>query len=220
MKLGIITDVHEHVEHLVAALATFEQVGVDQIVVLGDIFLLGEKTDQTCKLLADNNVVGVWGNHDFDFCVDHESAVQEGFDKTAVDFLASLRPWLEIDGCHFSHVEPWLNPNDVVDLWHYEGPPDTEEKVARIFNSVPNRLMFAGHYHRWLLATPDGMSDWHGEGPIRLQPDGRYFVTLAALCDGNFATFDTDSGELKPFSPERSHVPVSTDLLRRRWEQV
>jgi len=75
--------------------------------------------------------------------------------------------------------------------------------------------MFAGHYHKWLLVTPDGMSDWHGESPIQLQPDQRYFITIAALCDGDYAMFDTDSGELTPFSPERNHVPVSRGLVRQ-----
>jgi len=106
MKLGIIADVHEHVEHLATALATFEQVGVDQIVVLGDVLLMGKGISQTCKLLAEKSVVGVWGNHEFGFCGDLEAALQEGFGQTAVDFLASLQPRLEIDGCHFSHVEP------------------------------------------------------------------------------------------------------------------
>ena len=200
MKLGIITDVHEHIEHLANALATFEQVVVDQIVVLGDVLLLGKRAHSTCKLLADKNVIGVWGNHDFGFCDDPESALQKGLSQATVDFLTSLRPRLEIDGSHFSHVEPWLDPNDIVDLWYFEGPPDTDEKVARIFSAVPNQLMFAGHYHQWLLVSPDGISEWHGERPIRLQPDRRYFITIAALCGGNYATFDTETGKLVPFS--------------------
>lgn len=204
MKLGIITDIHEQIDYLATALAAFERVDVDQIVVLGDVLLLGDKANQTCKLLADKHVVGVWGNHDFGLCRDLEAAAQKGLDQTAVDFLASLRPRLEIGGCHFSHVEPWLDPNDVADLWYFEGPPNTDEKVARIFNLAPNRLMFAGHFHHWFLATPNGASDWHGETPIQLRPDERYFVTIAALCDGNFATFDTDSGELVPFSEQAS----------------
>lgn len=207
-------DVHEHVKHLANALATFEQVDVDQIVVLGDVLLFAEKGTQTCELLAGKNVVGVWGNHDFGFCTDPEAAIQKGLGQTAVDFLTSLCPRLEIDGCHFSHVEPWLDVNDIVDLWYFEGPPDTDQRLARIFNSVPNRVMFAGHYHQWLLVTSEGTCEWHGEGPIRLQPDRRYFITIAALRDGNYATFDTDSGELVPFNKRAgtrepsSRVPI------------
>ena len=40
MKLGILADIHEHVEYLSRSLATFSEQGVDQVVVLGDVFEL------------------------------------------------------------------------------------------------------------------------------------------------------------------------------------
>jgi hypothetical protein len=57
--------------------------------------------------------------------------------------------------------------------------------------------MFAGHYHRWLLARPDGIADWHGECPIRLSND-RYFVVVDSLLEGRFAILDTGTSELVP----------------------
>ncbi|MGE0606879.1 MAG: hypothetical protein AB7O62_07280 [Pirellulales bacterium] len=71
--------------------------------------------------------------------------------------------------------------------------------MARIFNSVPNRILFAGHYHKWLLATPDEITPWQGELPIYLD-QGRYFVVVGAMCLGRFAIFDTDTSELRPFN--------------------
>ena len=62
---------------------------------------------------------------------------------------------------------------------------------------MPNRLVFAGHYHRWLLATPRGVTEWQGECPVRLT-NGRYFVVVDALLDGRYAIFDTDTTELVP----------------------
>jgi hypothetical protein len=59
-----------------------------------------------------------------------------------------------------------LNPEEVADLWYFEGPPDEHGKLERIFNAVPNRLMFAGHYHKWLLATPGRIEDWNGDGSV------------------------------------------------------
>ena len=57
--------------------------------------------------------------------------------------------------------------------------------------------MFGGHYHRWLLITPDGISPWQGEGPVRLH-ESRYFAVIGAICEGQFATFDTETSELVP----------------------
>jgi hypothetical protein len=113
--------------------------------------------------------------------------------------MTKLRPRLEIDGCLFTHVEPWLDPQNLADLWYFDGPPDEQSKLTRIFGAAPNRIMFAGHYHCWMLAQPDGICAWRGESPIRLN-DGRYFVIIGALCEGRFATFDTQTSELIPFN--------------------
>ena len=198
MKLGLITDIHEHVGHLRTALDQFRRQGVDQVVVIGDMFEMGERIEETCQLLTDAKAIGVWGNHDFGLCVDLDDGIRAKYPPVVIDFMTSLRPRLDIGGCHFTHVEPWLNPEDVADLWYFEGPPDHHGNLERIFNAVPNRIMFAGHYHKWLLAKPDGINEWNGDTPIRLE-HGRYFVVVGALCKGQFAIFDTDTSELLPF---------------------
>ena len=70
MKLGLITDIHEHADQLRRALARLRDERVDQIVLLGDMFEMGSRLDETCELLAGANVCGVWGNHDFGLCGD------------------------------------------------------------------------------------------------------------------------------------------------------
>ena len=94
-------------------------------------------------------------------------------------------------------------PRDPIEINYYEGPPDGPSKLARIFNSVAARLLFAGHYHHWMLATPEGIDAWNGRRPLRLYP-GRYFVVVGAICDGRFAIFDTDTSELIPFNQDRA----------------
>ena len=49
-----------------------------------------------------------------------------------------------------------------------------------------------------LLARPEEIVPWHGETPVKLD-NGRYFCVIGALCDGHFATFDTETSELIPF---------------------
>ncbi len=53
MKLGLITDIHEHVELLRSALDQLRREQVDKIVMLGDVFEMGERMQETCELLAD-----------------------------------------------------------------------------------------------------------------------------------------------------------------------
>lgn len=198
MKLGLVSDIHESTDLLRIALDRFRAAGVDQVVVLGDVVENGRQLDETCRLLAEAHAVGVWGNHDFGLCVNPAADLQAKYSRTTVDFLNSLQPRLEIAGCLFTHVEPWLDPEKFEDLWYFDGLPDTPEKRRRIFAAVPHRICFAGHFHRWLLATPDALSDWKGDTAISLANKQRYFVVCDALCGGHAALWDTSQELLTP----------------------
>jgi hypothetical protein len=197
MRLGLLTDIHEHVEHLRAALDRFKRERVEHIVVIGDVFKTGERIEETCRLLAGAGAVGVWGNHDFGIC--SSKKLRSRYPAAVRDYMTTLRPRLELVGCHFMHVEPWLDPVCLDDLWYYDGPPDKTGSLDRIFAAVPHRVVFAGHYHDWLLARPEGIDAWKGETPVRLD-HGRYFVVVGALCEGRYAVFDSETSELVPFN--------------------
>jgi 3',5'-cyclic AMP phosphodiesterase CpdA len=197
MRLGIIADIHEHVELLRAALDDLKQREVDQVVFLGDLVETGERIEETCQLLADARVVGVWGNHDFGLCHEVSEEVRRTYSDLVLRFMGSLHPRLEIADCQFAHVEPWLDPTVIEDLWFFGGALTDATRLDQIFGAAKNRLVFAGHYHRWILASPDGIIDWHGETPIRLVDD-RYFVVVNALFGGHYGVLDTDTSELTP----------------------
>jgi predicted phosphodiesterase len=209
MKLGLITDIHEHAANLRAALGRLEHENVDEIILLGDIAESGLALDDTCGLLCDAGIRGVWGNHDFGLCVDPTPDMQQKFAASTLSYFARLHPTLAIEDCHFSHVEPWLDPTSLFDLWYYDGPPDQHQKLWRIFAALPHRILFAGHFHKWLVATPDEILPWNGERPITLAP-GRFFCVIGALCDGHFATFDTVTSELRPLNVVRQPAPQVT----------
>lgn len=199
MKLGILTDIHEHTDYLKLALTRFQQECVDQVVVIGDAFETGARITETCRLLQEVNAVGVWGNHDYGLCVEPDQATCQKYAHEVIQFMQSLLPRMQIHEVHFSHVEPWLDPNDVADLWYFEGPPDNPAKLARIFDSVPDRLIFTGHYHHWLAATPTGLLSWNGVETLSLT-QGRFFIVIGALCEGRYAILNTDNCELTPFN--------------------
>ena len=91
MKLGIITDIHEHVENLRTALARFEAERVDQVVVIGDVFEMGERIRETCQLLKEANAIGVWGNHDYGLCVEPDTDLRIKYGHDVINFMTSLR---------------------------------------------------------------------------------------------------------------------------------
>jgi hypothetical protein len=199
MKLGLLADIHEHTEQLRQAIAVLHQHRADRFVVLGDVFGMGQRMEETVSLLREVQAVGVWGNHDIGFCFDPDDKIRQRYSAAVLGFMGSLQPRLEIDSCLFTHVEPWLDPHKVEDLWYFDGPPDSRGKLARSFAAVPHRVLFIGHLHRWLLGTPEGVLPWRGDRPVCLDSGHRYLVVVHAVCDGKCALFDTQTGDLTPF---------------------
>jgi hypothetical protein len=199
MRLGLLADIHEHVEELRAALAVLGRHGVDRFVILGDVFETGGRLEETIGLLRAAAAGGVWGNHDYGLCVQPAEPVHRRYGREVLDFMGGLRPRLEIEGCSFTHVEPWLDPSRLEDLWYFDGPPDTPEKLARSFAAAPGQVLFVGHFHRWLHGTPEGMTAWRGDRPVFLDRGSPHLVVVHAVAEGRCALFDTETNELEPF---------------------
>jgi hypothetical protein len=200
LKLGILSDIHEQVDELRNAIDLLRRHEADSFIVLGDTCDIGERVEETITLLRDVAAIGVWGNHDFELCVDQTDEIRQKYSTAALEFLSSLRPQLEIDGCLFTHVEPWLDPNKIEDLWYFDGVPETQEKLNRSFAAMPHRVMFIGHYHCWLVGSTTGIVRWNGEGPIKLDLTQRHLVVVNTVCHGHCALFDTTNNELIPFN--------------------
>lgn len=199
MKLGLLADIHENTEELQRAFDVLGKHGADRFVVLGDVFEMGKRIEETVRLLQQVEAVGVWGNHDIGLCFDPCETVRKRYSTTVLDFMGSLRPRLEIGDCLFTHVEPWLDPHKVEDLWYFDGPPDTPEKLARSFAAAPHRVLFLGHMHRWLLGAPDGIIPWRGAQRLCLDSANRFLVVIHAVWHGKCALFDTETNDLIPF---------------------
>lgn len=197
MKLGIITDVHEHTHQLEMALEALRCARVDQIISLGDFCENGQNLAATCQLLLDADVVGVWGNHDYGLCIDALEGEIENRPSHVQEFARNMRPTISLADCFFSHIEPWLDPNRLEDLWYLGVAPESSERIERIFAGGDWRIAFAGHYHQWLAVSQHGPLAWKGDCELDLS-DGRYLIIIDAVMRGCCATFSTDSCILTP----------------------
>ncbi|MBV9126030.1 MAG: metallophosphoesterase [Planctomycetes bacterium] len=197
MRLGILADIHEDVPKLTLALQHLLRERVHQVVLLGDVFDTGQHLLETVVLLVQAGAVGVWGNHDLGLCHEPERPVRERYTGPILDFMRTLRPRLELAGCLFSHGLPCWDATDPV-VYYLGDRPETEEGRASSFGACHHGVVFVGHFHRWLAASPKGCLAWNGSTPILLHPDQRYLVAVAAVCDGWCAVFDSDSRELVP----------------------
>ncbi len=211
MRIGIVTDIHDQVKILADVLAALKAEAVDAIVTLGDntdLFGKWNKADEVADLLRGAGAVGVWGNHDFGLCRNVPEETRFRFLRRTLDYFETLQPRLELGGCHFSHIEPFLDPERTDDLWTFEGRPEDEERTAKSFAAIPHRAAFLGHFHRWLALSDAGRVEWNGSAPLHFEPDKRYLVVVAPLFNGEFAVLDTDRGIIEPRRLPRREEPT------------
>ena len=163
MKLGLLADIHEEIDLLRRAVDALRSCGVEQFVVLGDLFETGRAIDPMVEILAGLDSVGVWGNHDFGLCGEVDEAVRRRYSSEVLRYFGGLKPWLEIGDSRFQHIEPFLDSEQLDDLWSYGS--DGQLDSARSFAACEHRRIFMGHVHRWEVMTPGGRCPLVGTGP-------------------------------------------------------
>jgi hypothetical protein len=197
MRLGILADIHEETGRLEAAIELLRRHGTDRFVTLGDLFETGRRIDETVRLLRDVGAIGVWGNHDLGPCHEPTSAVRARYAGPVLEYMRTLRPRLELEGCLFSHGLPCWDATDPA-VYYLGERPEAPEGLAAIFGASSQPVSFVGHFHRWLAATPEGLLPWEGRSPLSLHQGRRYLVVVAAVADGRYALYDTGENVLLP----------------------
>ncbi len=199
VRLGILADIHEHVEFLRAALERCTAAGATEFVDLGDVFKDGRRIDETVNLLRSRQTRGVWGNHDFGLCHQPDERVVTRYAPETCRWLAGYRARLKIEGVLFQHIMPHRNPHLLEDLWQGGADfPDTPEKGTPCFAGGDWRVCLIGHYHRWLVTTPEGRRHWDGTTVLDLRGPERLLVVIDAIENGSCAVLDTDRWTLEP----------------------
>lgn len=199
MRLGLLADVHEAVELLDLAIVALRGRGVDRFVCLGDVFETGPRLAEAVDRLERAGAVGVWGNHDFGLCVDPAEETLSRYPGPTLDYLATFRGALTLGGCRFAHIEPWLDPTAIEDLWHLEVDRPFEAEVTDGLPTMPpGSRSFMGHKHRWLAARGPTILPWRGDRPVDLGGAGPWLVVVHAVVDGWCALYDTESMALEP----------------------
>jgi len=208
VRIGIVADIHDSVDALRATLDRFREAGVQKVVSLGDTFETFKKGDpgvEVARLLCQVGAIGVWGNHDVGLSHNVPDEVRKKADPTLLEFTETLQPQLVIDNCRFSHVEPWLDPTIIEDLWHFDGVPNTPDYARRSLDAVSEQFIFIGHYHCWGITNADEKVEWDATETISLSRNRRYVVLTAAVVHGWSAVFDSAKAELTPIRVPRDY---------------
>jgi hypothetical protein len=197
MRIGILADIHGEVANLRNALMVLHRHRVDKIIVLGDVIESTRNAAETVSLLRAHNVDGVWGNHELGLCLEPSPEMRVQYSEPVVDFFSSLRARFELNDLLFSHNIPSRDPSNP-EIYYVGAEPHEEGALQESFDAFRHRIMFIGHFHRWLAATPRGCLPWDGSTPIELESGKRYLIVVHAVADGHCAVFDCATDRLTP----------------------
>jgi putative phosphoesterase len=163
-RVGAIGDVHCEHERLSQAIAAFAELGVDQLIAVGDIADGVGDVDRCCALLREHGVACVRGNHDR-WLLHGElrslpHANQQLSDSVRA-YLQQLPPTLTFETvagrmllCH------GLGDNDMAKLTadDFGYALETNDALQRILTSRLFSVVVNGHTHRPLVRTLDDVT--------------------------------------------------------------
>jgi len=217
LKYALISDNHANLEATVAVMKTIDEIGVDQIVNLGDIVGYNANPNECCDIMREREIPTICGNHDAVACGLEEPW---GFNPVALSAAMWTRETLRDDNLEWLrglpdnqkfgsflavHGSP-VNRNSYLFTWEDILPhiPYVQEKGCRI--------AFFGHTHNPGIFSKDGAYSLDEDNKFQLGQEKMFFVNPGSVGqprDGDprasFGLLDTDSME---FQLVRINYPV------------
>ena len=151
MRYAIISDIHANESALRHVLADAAELGVDQVVCLGDVVGYGPLPKETLELARKSCAIVLAGNHDdavsgrrgaddfIDFAGDAVKRHRDALGGGELDWLKNLPYACKLEGAIVAHGD-FTNPPD----FNYV---DDEASATANFKTVDAQLMFVGHTH-------------------------------------------------------------------------
>jgi predicted phosphodiesterase len=207
MRLGIISDIHGNLEAFGSVLSDIDDVGVDELICLGDNIGYGPDPVGVVRLLRDRSIYSLIGNHEL--AVAEPASLQwfnpvarrsllktiELMDENTIRFVTGLDRFQVRDGCRFVHGFP---PESAA-TYLFQVDADG---LCKTFGEYPERLCFVGHTHELeIVAFGDGVARARPlkKGTTRLRKELRYIINVGSVGqprDGNnnakYVIFDSD----------------------------
>ena len=151
MRYAIISDIHANESALRHVLADAAELGVDQVVCLGDVVGYGPLPKETLELARESCAIVLAGNHDdavsgrrgaddfIDLAGDAVKRHRDALGGGELDWLKNLPYACKLEGAIVAHGD-FTNPPD----FNYV---DDEASATANFKTIDAQLMFVGHTH-------------------------------------------------------------------------
>lgn len=217
MKYAIISDLHANLEATNTVLKKIDEIGVDQIVCLGDVVGYNANPNECVDLMRERNIPTICGNHDAVACGLDEPW---GFNPVALQAVMWTREtlreenlaWLrnlpdaqKFNGFLAVHGSP-TNRNSYLFTWE-----DVLPHISYVEEQGCN-LCFFGHTHSPGIFSRDGVYTVDNDSKFPLGNGKLFFINVGSVGqprDGDpraaFGILDT---EKKEYGLVRLNYPV------------
>ncbi len=220
MRLAIISDIHANIQALTAVLEKCDEVGVDEIVCLGDVVGYGGNPNECCDLVRERCSITLMGNHD---------AAVAGVMDTDYYYEAARRAlfWsrreLSHDNFRWLYSLPYCHLRDEADTALYHAAPilpsgfyyvvrtEEAEALTRMKAGLYGHN-FIGHSHLTTAYAYSGKKVKDVTGRYEYDKSCKYLVNVGSVGqprdrnpDACFVLFDTETKAM-------AHVRVSYDI--------
>ncbi len=222
MKVGILSDIHSNKAALKAVLDDLSKEGINEIIILGDIFGYYPWASETYKLLQSKTIIAaVKGNHDL--LVEEETSQPIGKPEyyeaaqlnrkdlqknapEALDWLANLKLINTIIIANYNVTLCHGNPDDTANGRYY---PDN----ANTYNWFPglNEILLLGHTHYPLFKKIIKGGVLFNPGSVGQPRDGNPFPS--------WGIWDSESNSFEIRRTEYDCKAVINELVAQNWNK-
>lgn len=206
MKYLIISDIHSNFEALKCVIEEIEKTRYDRIISLGDIIGYGPDPSECIKIVKEENVLSIAGNHERMLInpslrkfanINARKAIEWTEQKISIsdeEFLRLLHDSLEDSFFPILYVHG--SPNDPDE---YILTISTAMRSLRTIESKGINICFFGHSHIPGIIDEDGNYYYQPETTFSLRPDKHYLINPGSVGQPrdrdrrcSFCTLDTE----------------------------
>ena len=225
-RIAVISDIHSNLQALTAVWGRIDELGIDTIFCLGDVVGYGGKPAECLRMIRENNVRTVQGNHDaliadgtlrLDFNVYSLAAVEHNRQLLTPDDLNWLgalpTSFRDGDDALFVHGSPDDRDRYLIYL------DDLQEASAAVLEAEGPGVCFFGHTHHPVVFDGQGFIPVK-QKTIYLEDNLRMLVNPGSVGQprdndprSSFAWWDRAEGTLNFERVEYDNLAAREDIL-------
>lgn len=186
-KLAIFSDIHGNLHALKAVLAAIDEMGLTEMICLGDVVGYGARPNECCAILRERGIPTLAGNHDhaavgmIDITFFNDIAkravywTRDNLDKENEEWLRE-RPYVETMSPEFYFVH--ASPVDPA-AWNYVL---TFGEARNCFETTTERFCCIGHSHQPAIVEKNGKDLYCPEGyTVPIKDECRYLINVGSV---------------------------------------